>query len=82
MLTRPKQGFHLPVAEWISGGLRPQVEELLSGTGGPAFDYVRHDVCSTLLAEHLARRADRSTELWFLLSLDGFLRAADRSAAG
>jgi asparagine synthase (glutamine-hydrolysing) len=82
VLTRPKQGFHLPVARWLSGGLRPQVEAVLAETGGPAFDYVRQDVFSGYLADHLAQRSDRSTELWFLLTLDGFLRGAERSAAG
>ncbi|MHC4846484.1 MAG: asparagine synthase (glutamine-hydrolyzing) [Planctomycetota bacterium] len=82
VLTRPKQGFHLPVARWLSGGLRPQVEEVLAASQGPAFDYVRHDVFTGFLSDHLAQRSDRSTELWFLLTLDGFLRGAERSIAG
>jgi asparagine synthase (glutamine-hydrolysing) len=82
VLNRPKQGFHLPVARWLAGSLRPQVEEVLAQVGGPAFDYVQHDVYARFLTDHLEQRADRSTELWFLLTLDGFLRAAGGSPAG
>jgi asparagine synthase (glutamine-hydrolysing) len=41
---------------------------------GPAFEWLVPERCAALAAEHAAGRADRSTELWFLLVLDTFLR--------
>jgi asparagine synthase (glutamine-hydrolysing) len=74
VLARPKQGFHLPVAGWLRGALRNHLEELLAEPNGPAFEVLGHHRLCRLFDEHLAERADRSTELWFLLMLDGFLR--------
>lgn len=74
VLDRPKQGFHLPVAGWLSGPCRPLLDELLSQKNGPAFDLLDHGTLVTAVDEHVRGRVDRSTDLWFLLTLDAFLR--------
>jgi len=74
VLERRKQGFHLPVADWLKGALRPRLEGLLAEPSGPVFELLRRERCAELAAEHEGGRADRSTELWFLLVLDTFLR--------
>ncbi len=74
VLDRPKQGFHLPVGAWMRTTLRGRLEEVLSDAQGPAFDLVEPARFRRLLDEHLAERADRSAELWWLLSLDAFCR--------
>jgi asparagine synthase (glutamine-hydrolysing) len=74
VLQRRKQGFHLPVAEWLRRELRPRLDAVLAEGAGPAFELLERTRCAELAAEHVEGRADRSTELWFLLALDAFLR--------
>ncbi|MGQ0552052.1 MAG: asparagine synthase (glutamine-hydrolyzing) [Planctomycetota bacterium] len=74
VLSRKKQGFHLPVGSWLRGGLRPRLHAVLAEPQGPAFELLSPAVCTALAEEHLAGRRDHSTELWFLLMLDAFLR--------
>ena len=74
VLERRKQGFHLPVGQWLRGELRPRLDALLGEPVGPVFEWLVPERCAALAAEHAAGRADRSTELWFLLVLDTFLR--------
>ncbi|MHC5210069.1 MAG: asparagine synthase (glutamine-hydrolyzing) [Planctomycetota bacterium] len=81
VLERPKQGFHLPVARWLRGDLGDRLDAILAEDRGPAFDVLVHHRMLRLASEHRAERADRSTELWFLLVLDAFLRhGADGTA--
>jgi len=74
VLERRKQGFHLPVGQWLRAELRPRLDAVLADAAGPAFEWLVPERCAALAAEHAAGRADRSTELWFLLVLDTFLR--------
>lgn len=74
VLARRKQGFHLPVGQWLRGELRPRLDAVLGERSGAVFGLLQHERCTALVAEHAAGTADRSTELWFLLVLDTFLR--------
>ncbi len=74
VIDRPKQGFHLPVGGWLRGDLRERLAEILTESAGPAFDFVDHRRMERLADEHQAERADRSGELWMLMTLDAFLR--------
>jgi asparagine synthase (glutamine-hydrolysing) len=81
VLTRAKQGFHLPVARWLRTDLKPRLQEVLAQEQGPAFDLLDHAGVSAIAQEHLSGRRDRSTELWFLLMLDAFLAGLPRPAS-
>jgi len=67
LLQARKKGFVLPVASWLRGKLRPQVEKLL---GEP---YLRRQgifderITERLVRPHLAGRADLSWQIWTLL---------------
>ncbi|MFT7461709.1 MAG: asparagine synthase (glutamine-hydrolyzing) [Pseudohongiellaceae bacterium] len=74
VLDRPKQGFHLPVAGWLAGPCRPLLDEVIAQKNGPAFDWLDHKQLRKAADEHGRGKADRSTELWYLLTLDAFLR--------
>jgi len=76
VLDRPKQGFHLPVDSWLRGPLTPVLGEILSDPGGPAFDILDHDFMTTAVDEHMRGKADRTTDLWFLVVTDAFQRHA------
>ena len=73
-LDRPKQGFHLPLDAWLSGPLHLKLQALVRDRSNPLFDYVNADVVAHNIEEHAARQADRSTDLWFVLMLDAFLK--------
>ncbi|HTE06863.1 MAG TPA: asparagine synthase (glutamine-hydrolyzing), partial [Planctomycetota bacterium] len=75
VLHRTKQGFHLPVDRWLRTGLAGRMDELLAQRGAAVFDLVDSARVAALWSAHRAGTADRSTELWFTLSLDAFLRA-------
>jgi asparagine synthase (glutamine-hydrolysing) len=67
IIQRPKKGFNMPVAYWLTGDLRELTLDMLSETrlkqqGLFNYSYVKH-----LLAEHLAQQRDYRKELWTLL---------------
>jgi asparagine synthase (glutamine-hydrolysing) len=69
LIERPKQGFGIPLAEWLRGPLRDWAETLLD----PAL--LRSDGLINVTAvrarwhAHLSGRADWSTSLWIVLML-------------
>jgi asparagine synthase (glutamine-hydrolysing) len=71
---RGKQGFHLPVAAWLRGALRPRLAELLADERGPARALLRREPLARLAGEHLSGAHDHAPELWFALCLDAFVR--------
>lgn len=73
VLDRQKQGFHLPLDDWLNGPLKPQLAELTSDRQRPVFDYLDPDVIAGFAREHEARQQNRVTELSFALILDAFL---------
>lgn len=74
LLYRTKQGFSMPLAGWLRGGLTPRIATLtatdsrLSTSGLFDMDFVRR-----LAADHSAGRADNSQVLWALIMFDAFL---------
>jgi asparagine synthase (glutamine-hydrolysing) len=69
LVDREKQGFGLPVAEWLRGPLRPWTEDLLANAGEP-FDatHVRD-----LWRRHVAGE-NHENELWTVLMYQAWLR--------
>ncbi len=74
VLYRPKQGFSVPLAEWLRGDLRERVEAL--SQGGPLRDsgLVNGDGLKTLTAAHLSGARNHARILWAMLMFDAFLR--------
>jgi asparagine synthase (glutamine-hydrolysing) len=67
IINRPKKGFNMPVAYWLTSDLRELTLDMLSesrlkGQGFFNYTYVKY-----LLDEHFARRQDHRKELWTLL---------------
>jgi asparagine synthase (glutamine-hydrolysing) len=73
VLTRPKQGFGLPLGEWFRGELRPLVADTLLDR--PRLSaHLKHETVRRLYEEHRSGRADRGHALWTLLVLELWLR--------
>lgn len=67
IVFRKKKGFGVPLAEWITGDLKPLVLDLLSEgriKEGGLFNY---EHVSKLLEDHFARRADNRKLIWTLM---------------
>jgi asparagine synthase (glutamine-hydrolysing) len=67
IINRPKKGFNMPVAHWLTGELRDLVldmlsEERITRQGFFNYPYVKH-----LMDEHFSRRRDNRKVLWTLL---------------
>lgn len=82
VLDRPKQGFHLPLDEWLNGPLKPALDDLIHHRQKRVFDYLDPDVIQGFAKEHVARQRNRVTELSFALILDAFLEHGHRRGEG
>ena len=74
VLTRRKQGFGVPIGEWLRGELRPLAEETLGSTVARGRGYFAHGAVDALLAQHQRREADHSHRIWALLMLEQWHR--------
>jgi asparagine synthase (glutamine-hydrolysing) len=82
ILTRPKSGFRVPVAEWLRGRLRDYARDLLLGPDSRFGAYANRARLTALFDEHEGKVRNREKELWSLLSLEVFLRElSSRSGA-
>lgn len=67
ILTRPKQGFGIPLEQWINRQLRDQIRDILSEPRTRQRGYVNYDYVELILNEHHKERRDHSQPLWSLL---------------
>ena len=72
VLTKPKQGFAVPLAQWFRRELRHRVVSILDPQS-PAQEYVDLPAVARLVNEHLCGRRDHSHLLWRVLALQLWL---------
>jgi asparagine synthase (glutamine-hydrolysing) len=70
VLDAPKQGFVVPMAEWLRGDLRDLAYETLLDPTAAARGQFRPEAVRTLLDRHIDGREDRSRAIWSLLVLE------------
>jgi asparagine synthase (glutamine-hydrolysing) len=75
ILDRPKQGFGVPVQEWINKQLRERIRGTLTEPRTRERGFVRQEHVNLLLDEHERGRRDHSTQLWALFMLELWHRA-------
>ena len=81
VLSRPKQGFAIPLGRWFRGPLRHRIEDLRNPS--PALrQYVEPVAVRRLVLEHVIGRRDHSVTLWRLIVLDCWLAALERGCLG
>jgi asparagine synthase (glutamine-hydrolysing) len=70
ILYRPKQGFGVPVQEWINQQLKQRMVDTLRDPRTRQRGYVDTKYLDVLLDEHWRGRRDHSSQLWSLLMLE------------
>ena len=70
ILDRPKQGFGIPIDQWINQQLRDRVRGTLTEARTMQRGYIEPRYVKLLLDEHERGRRDHATELWTLFMLE------------
>jgi asparagine synthase (glutamine-hydrolysing) len=75
LFERPKQGFGVPVGEWLRGSLREWGESLLARDRLRTQGFFDADLVRRFWDEHQRRAPDRQFLLWNLLTFQAWLDA-------
>ena len=70
ILTRPKQGFGVPIQQWINLQLRDRIRDTLTDSRFRQRGIISPAYTDVLLDEHERGRRDHSMALWSLLMLE------------
>jgi asparagine synthase (glutamine-hydrolysing) len=82
IINRPKQGFGVPIQQWINQQLRERIRDTLNDPRTLQRGYVTRSHVELLLDEHERGRRDHAMALWSLLMLELWHRQyVDRSSA-
>ena len=83
ILHRPKQGFGVPIQEWINQQLRERIRDTLNDARTRQRGYIDSRYLDILLTEHERGRRDHSMGLWALLMFELWHRQfVDQGGAG
>jgi asparagine synthase (glutamine-hydrolysing) len=69
-ISKPKQGFAIPLADWFHGPLRALAADTFASRAFRERGMIDADAATTLLDEHTRQRIDRSEPLWQVLCLE------------
>ncbi|MEW6363798.1 MAG: asparagine synthase (glutamine-hydrolyzing) [Acidobacteriota bacterium] len=82
IVQRGKKGFNMPTAKWLTGPLRPMLEDLLAEDRLKREGYFSPSYVQTLISDHMAGRSDHRKLLWTLMAFelwhDGWVTAPRR----
>jgi asparagine synthase (glutamine-hydrolysing) len=67
VLDKPKQGFSIPMKQWLCNSLKPMMLDLLSMDSLRKHGYFNPKVISAWVQQHLAGRINHSHRLWALM---------------
>jgi asparagine synthase (glutamine-hydrolysing) len=73
LVERPKQGFAVPIHEWLRGPMRPWTEELLNESRLRQEGYLSGPTIRQKWTEHMARRHNWQAQLWGVLMFQTWL---------
>ena len=70
VIHRPKQGFSIPLADWLRTDLRPLGEDMLLSDRALGRGYFRPEMVHAMWRRHQERSRDHSRHLWALMVLE------------
>ena len=74
ILTRPKQGFPVPVNRWLATGLRDWAQDVLLGPESRVAEVFSHDMLLRLLTSAQQGEEGAANDTWLLIILEFWLR--------
>lgn len=74
LLKRPKQGFAIPLEEWLKNELRYLIEENLSKTVVEKFNFVKYPIVEKLKKDFFEGKNFLYNRLWVLIVLHKWLK--------
>jgi asparagine synthase (glutamine-hydrolysing) len=74
VLSKPKQGFAVPLPEWFRGPLRYRIDDL-TARGAAIDEWADIGAVRRITSEHLSGRRDQGGLIWRLVVLNGWLQA-------
>jgi asparagine synthase (glutamine-hydrolysing) len=79
ILTRPKQGFGVPVRAWLQGPARDMMEDLTSATTVTSRGLFDADAVAALKTDFFAQRVDAAFTLFPMMAMELWCRALDNA---
>ena len=73
LLERPKEGFIMPINEWLIGRLKPFVRDTLAPERLERYGLFRLEAVGNMLDAHYSGTAQRGNQIWNLLMLQLWL---------
>jgi asparagine synthase (glutamine-hydrolysing) len=70
IIYRPKQGFVMPLTQWLDGALKPRMEHALGAGGLGNRGLFRDGALQRVLDEHRGKRSNHAGRLWALTVLE------------
>ena len=80
VLQRGKEGFSIPMKNWLRGPLRGMMEELLAPEVLRDRGWFSETEVTRLVSEHVAGRENHAHRLWCLMGLEMSLRGLEKRA--
>jgi len=78
VLEKPKEGFSIPMKNWLCTSLKPMMLDLLSKAALQRQGYFDHQVVAEWIQEHLEGRVNHSHRLWALMVFEMWHQLAQR----
>ena len=73
-LARKKQGFGIPIVEWVRGPLRPAIEGALRDRRRPIFEWVRFEAMQAMLDAFYAGQDAPVARIWYAMMFERWSR--------
>ncbi len=74
ILSLPKRGFAVPLAQWLRGPLQPMLRDILGSVRFRQRGLFDVDAVAGLVREHCSGTVDRAEPLWLLLNFELWAR--------
>jgi asparagine synthase (glutamine-hydrolysing) len=81
LFERPKQGFGIPLGDWLKGPLRPWAEDLLAESRLRQEGWLDPRIVQQRWQDHLSGRRDSSYAMWAILMFQAWLRQGQASVS-
>lgn len=78
IVNRPKQGFAMPIRDWIRTSYREVAKDLLLNPGNKSFDYLDANYVKRLYLAHVNGSRDLSDRLWSIMWFEQWCRTYHR----